>query len=71
MALLVELTKKVKCYFTRCHNCRRLGAEKYRQRTQYYDDELNWATLCNECRKGNDEYWDERWAEYYGDISFF
>lgn len=54
-------------FFTRCHSCRKRGAERYRQRTSYTREEANWKTLCPECRAENDAYWDERWAEYYSD----
>lgn len=38
---------------------------KYRQNTCYEDEESNFVTLCSICTKINDEYWEERWAEYY------
>lgn len=50
---------------TACQACGAPGAERYRQRTQYPDEESNWAALCGPCREENDAYWDERWAEYY------
>ena len=47
------------------YKCRSMNATTYRQRTFYVDEKLNWATLCPKCRIQNDEYWNERWAEYY------
>lgn len=40
----------------------------YRQRTQYTDESDNWVNACPECKARNDEYWDEMWADLYGDI---
>lgn len=36
-----------------------------RQRTDYFDDKLNFVILCPKCEEENDEYWRERWDEYY------
>ncbi|HUT42703.1 MAG TPA: hypothetical protein VMW95_00095 [Desulfobacterales bacterium] len=49
-----------------CERCGEAGAIRYHQRTQYEDPEDNMVTLCSECREENDAYWDEMWAEYYG-----
>ena len=48
-----------------CDQCERLDAIRYRQNTQYEEDERNWVTLCPECQIENDEYWAGMWAEYY------
>lgn len=48
--------------------CTSKNARRRRQNTQYVNDEANWVTLCDECMKDNDAYWDERWAEYYASI---
>ncbi len=47
--------------------CFNIG-EKRRQRTSYVDDELNWCFLCDDCMKGNQEYWDDMWNEYYSQV---
>lgn len=44
-------------------------AYRLRQRTAYHDEEQNYATLCVEHHAEADEYWRERWHEYYSDIS--
>ena len=36
-----------------------------RQNTQYIQEESNWVTCCDECFEEVEEYWAERWAEYY------
>jgi len=41
---------------------------RYHQRTQYSEEESNWVTLCPECRKVNDAFWDEMWADLYSGI---
>lgn len=38
---------------------------EYRQDTQYRNPAMNMRTLCPECKAENDEYWEERWAEYH------
>lgn len=48
-----------------CERCGEHGAERYRQNTQYENDESNFTTLCPGCREENDEYWAERWSEIY------
>lgn len=47
--------------------CQACGAPGmlYRQNTQYVEEASNWACLCPEHMDDNDEYWEERWAEYY------
>jgi hypothetical protein len=55
----------------RCHGwegpCESNNATHLRQNTAYYDDTINWITLCPECMKANRAYWDERWVEYWSD----
>ncbi|ALA07221.1 hypothetical protein SECTIM467_97 [Brevibacillus phage SecTim467] len=33
--------------------------------TAYEDDFMNFNCLCKECHEEEEEYWAERWAEYY------
>lgn len=33
--------------------------------TAYVDEESNYLTACRECQDRDDEYFAERWAEYY------
>jgi hypothetical protein len=37
--------------------------KKRRQNTAYNDDERNWVVMCDECKKHNDEHWDDMWRE--------
>jgi hypothetical protein len=53
--------------FSRCNRCNCRGAETYHQNTSYYKYEMNIVTLCPKCQEENDEYWKERWDEYYSD----
>lgn len=63
--IVVELRRKVTCRCERCHINR---GHRRRQHTSYVDDKLNWARLCNECQADADEYWKERWDEYYAGL---
>jgi hypothetical protein len=63
-----RLAKWFRCLISRCDYCGRLGALTYHQRTQYENPAENIVTLCPACKERNDEYWDERWADYYSDI---
>ncbi len=56
-----------------CGPCENKNATRQRQNTCYHDDNMNWVTLCPECMKSCDEYWEERWKEYYSmiQISFY
>lgn len=47
--------------------CNRKDATHYRQNTRYANEEDNWRTLCPECRRNNDAYWADMWADYYRD----
>lgn len=44
--------------------CNKVG-EWRRQRTHYVNDIDNWCCYCEEHHARNDEYWDERWKEYW------
>jgi hypothetical protein len=55
-----------------CQCCKSEGidnvpATKERQNTSYEDDERNWAILCEKHHEENDQYWAERWREYWAD----
>lgn len=52
----------------RCPICgeRRKDVESRRQNTAYVNDESNFVTSCGECYEEIQEYWAERWQEYYG-----
>lgn len=56
-----EMRLQCMCEFTGCT----FPALTRRQDTAYVNDSLNWATLCVEHQHEADEYWAERWAEYY------
>jgi hypothetical protein len=45
-----------------------MPAYRRRQDTAYDDEESNFATLCAGHHAENDEYWAERWHEYWSDI---
>lgn len=59
----VKLEEKVTD--TLCTRCGHTGAVRYHQNTRYVEEESNWVTLCPDCRKENDEYWNDMWADYY------
>jgi Zn finger protein HypA/HybF involved in hydrogenase expression len=61
----LNLQRRARWLFSRCQRCRRFGAETYRQRTRYVNDENNIVTLCPTCKIENDEYWSQRWLEVY------
>ena len=50
-----------------CQRCGKHGddVQRRRQNTKYVDDERNYAVLCPACQDEEDDYWAERWAEYY------
>ncbi len=56
---------KEKITGTLCTRCGHVGAVRYHQPTQYVEEERNWVRLCPDCRKENDEYWYDMWAEHY------
>lgn len=51
-----------------CQHCGNDGGTRQRQLTAYADDERNWATLCPECQEEANEYWKERWDDYYREL---
>jgi hypothetical protein len=51
-----------------CEACGNPNGERYRQNTQYCNDEYNFVTLCPECRIENDEHWAYMWKEYYAGL---
>ena len=63
-AVLTRIIRWIRWLVSRCQQCGRLGALHYHQRTMYPNESDNWVTLCPHCKQKNDEYWDERWAEY-------
>lgn len=38
------------------------------QMTAYTNDAANYAILCETCQQAEDEYWKERWRDYYSSI---
>jgi hypothetical protein len=52
--------------YKECERCGEENSETYRQHTFYPNEEDNWVTLCESCRKENDAYWEEMWRDYYG-----
>ena len=71
IALLVAILNLVAIHFnfyTKCNRCKKRGAKRRPQLTQYLDEELNWDCLCESCQEGADEYWQERWDEYYSGL---
>lgn len=41
------------------------NAERFHMNTRYEEEELNYATLCPECREECEKYWATMWADYY------
>ena len=39
--------------------------KRRRQNTAYVDDELNYVFACDKCFEEIQEYWKERWSEYW------
>lgn len=39
--------------------------ERRRMNTSYVNEDSNYETCCLECHDGHEEYWRERWEEYY------
>lgn len=39
-----------------------------RQNTRYRNDNSNWFISCRPCSQENEEYWAERWADYYSGL---
>ena len=55
---------------TRCPCCKQKSKHigRRRQNTQYYNDSYNWLISCRPCFKEGEEYWAERWADYYSGL---
>lgn len=45
--------------------CFRKGKRRH-QNTAYADDERNYIFTCSNCLDIINEYWNERWQDYYG-----
>lgn len=53
------------------HGCTRCGnpnAILLRRYTECPDEVDNWSYLCDDDRAEDDEYYLERWADYYADL---
>jgi len=50
-----------------CGNCRRYFVYPKRRRmsTAYVDKESNYCEVCLDCYEDIEEYWKERWEEYW------
>ena len=50
-----------------CPVCKReqKDVEKRRMNTRYVDKESNFLISCLECYDHSEEYWKERWDDYY------
>jgi len=44
------------------------SVKRRRQITAYADDKLNFSVLCSQCQKEANDYWKDRWDEYYSAI---
>lgn len=42
--------------------------KRYKMNTGYVDEESNYEYCCIECHEEHEEYWQERWDEYYSSI---
>ncbi len=53
-----------------CHGTRRHIALAFwsRQNTQYVDDKSNWVCCCDKCFEEIQDYWSDRWSEYYSGL---
>jgi hypothetical protein len=49
----------------KCEGCGSMTASRNRQRTAYVDSD-NMATLCPECQREADQYWDDMWSNAPG-----
>ena len=63
----IKLAPKIAKTFPLCEGlsepCKNKG-ELQRQHTQYIDNHLNYAFLCDECQEKSDYMWGERWLEH-------
>lgn len=48
-----------------CEKCVEKPGTYRAQMTAYTEDHLNYGTFCEQCQKEVDEYWQERWDEYW------
>lgn len=50
-----------------CQCCGELKftVERRHMNTAYVKEESNYETCCLECHEDHEEYWRERWSEYY------
>ncbi len=39
--------------------------KRRRMNTQYNDEKSNYCTVCKSCFNEIEEYWNDRWQEYY------
>ena len=69
---MLNLIKKIFGYcpgygFGQCQECRKwlCYPKRCRQSTMYQDDESNYVTCCADCFEKIEEYWVERWEEYW------
>jgi len=46
-------------------DCERTDAIEFRMNTRYADEERNYRVLCPVCQQHSEEYWADKWAEYY------
>jgi hypothetical protein len=56
----LEVFKAGKCAF-----CGEAHGTVQHQYTAYVDEIQNWIIACEPCSEQINEYWKERWAEYY------
>ena len=59
--------KLIKHLLGYCDCCNRWFVYPKRRRTNttYVEEELNYITCCLDCHKEAEEYWKERWDDYY------
>lgn len=51
----------------KCKYCNKIkwSIKKRERNTAYVDTKANYLKACKDCQKRDDEYFAERWAEYY------
>ena len=66
-AVIKSIFRKI---FGYCRCCRQwfVYPKKRRTNTAYVEDDLNYCYLCKGCYILEEEYWAERWKDYYDDI---
>lgn len=54
----------------KCQCCGQASKHIGRRRTntKYKDDNSNWLISCRPCFEKAEEYWAERWADYYNGL---